>query len=223
MSRDIADRILTQNGWLSRQPRDFQLEVLSHSILERYEAKETIYRFEGPLGGAYGLVSGTLSVNASTPGGVPRIIHVGSAGSWTGEGCFLTRQPRRIELRALVETWLMHLPLSAMDRMAEKDPTVIRNFAQILVASTDTLIRVVHDLQKPEADKRIASILQRVAWSGPTPISLSQTELGVMANASRKQVNAALRKFAEAGWLSHSYRSVSIIKPEELLRYSESD
>ncbi|MGO4841964.1 Crp/Fnr family transcriptional regulator, partial [Rhizobiaceae sp. 2RAB30] len=70
----------------------------------------------------------------------------------------------------------------------------MRNFSHILMASVDVLIRIVHDLQIPDASRRIASVLQRATWIGERPIPLTQSEIGVMANASRKQVNAALAR-----------------------------
>ncbi len=86
--------------------------------------------------------------------------------------------------------------------------------------NVDTLLRIIHDLQKPEADRRIASVLQRATWTGEHPIPISQADLGIMANASRKQVNAALQRFAEAGWLEHAYRSITIKDIDALRRFA---
>jgi CRP-like cAMP-binding protein len=171
------------------------------------------------LGGIYGVVAGIMSVDSSPGHAAPLLMHIGIPGMWTGEGCFFTRQPRRIELRAIVDTCMMHLPLEAMDQMAARDPHTIRNFAQILMMNVDTLLRVVHDLQQRDASRRIAAVLWRVS-PGATPIPLSQTELGTMANASRKQVNAALQRFEAQGWLENGYRSIVLIKIAELRRFA---
>ncbi|MFX8844675.1 hypothetical protein ABTM93_19635, partial [Acinetobacter baumannii] len=77
---------------------------------------------------------------------------MGVPGAWTGEDSYLIRQPRRLELRAMVETWSMHLPLDQMDQMASADPMVAHNFGQIIMSSVDALIRVIHDLQKVDPD-----------------------------------------------------------------------
>ena len=44
-----------------------------------------------------------------------------------------------------------------------------------------------------------------------------------MANVSRKQVNAALRRFSEAGWLTNTYRSITITDAKALRRFAEGD
>lgn len=52
-------------------------------------------------------------------------------------------------------------------------------------------------------------------------IPLFQADLGLMANASRQQVNAAIQMFSEAGWVKHNYRSIIVLKPQALRQYSE--
>jgi CRP/FNR family transcriptional regulator, cyclic AMP receptor protein len=223
IKRDTAESILRQNGWLSCQPEAFRSEVLRRSILLHFSPGQAIYRVGDDLGGIYGLVSGTVMVNTAPPDRVPQLINVGAHGAWTGEGCFLTRQPRRIELRALVETWLMYLPLDQMDQMASADPMVAHNFGQIIMSSVDALIRIIHDLQKVDPDRRIASVLQRSASIGKHSLPLTQTEIGTMARASRRQVNAALKRFAQNGWLETSYRSITILNAEKLRLFATED
>jgi CRP-like cAMP-binding protein len=223
VTRAKAESILSRAGWLLLQPAAFRAEVLRRSILLHFAPGEVVYRFGDPLGGIYGLVAGTITVNTAPPTETPRPIHLGVPGAWTGEGCFLTRQPRRLELRALVDTWMMHLPLDALDKMAARDPAVVQRVIQILMMSIEVLIRVVHDLQKPDTSRRIAAVLQRATEIGEAPIPLSQTELGAMANASRKQVNAALQRFAISGWVTNTYRSITVIDAEGLRRFAAGD
>ncbi|MCO5063475.1 MAG: Crp/Fnr family transcriptional regulator [Rhizobiaceae bacterium] len=223
VKRAKAESILRESGWLSQQPPAFQDEVLRRSILLHFPAGEVIYRFGDDLGGIFGLVDGVLTVNTAPPDHTPQLIHVGAPGAWTGEGCFLTRQPRRLELRALVETWMMHVPLDQMDQMAAADPSVVRNFSHILMASVEVLIRIVHDLQIPDAARRIASVLNRAAWIGQRPIRLTQSEIGLMANASRKQVNATLSRFARIGWVKTDYRSITILDVEAVRQFAVGD
>jgi CRP-like cAMP-binding protein len=223
ISRAEAEEILSGAGWLPLVPEHFRTEILHRALPKDFAAGEVVYHFGDPIGGIYGLVAGTVAINTSPPTATPRLIHIGAPGFWTGEGCFLTREPRRIEMRALVPTTMMHLPLEAMDQMAMQDPNALRYFALILMVNVDTLIRIVHDLQHQDAARRIASVLHRAVWPADRPIPLSQTEIGVMANASRKQVNAALQRFAKAGWISNSYRAITVLDATELNRFAVGD
>ena len=117
----------------------------------------------------------------------------------------------------------MHLPLSAMDQMAEQDPESIRRFALFLMRTTGQLVRMVHDLQIPHAGRRIASVLHRAASAGTQLIPLSQSEIGVMANTSRKQVNVALKLFETNGWIESRYRSIRVLDDTALSSFAWED
>lgn len=218
-----ASRIMSERGWLPLLPEAFRTEVLRRSVLQRFAPGQAVFHLGDPAGGIYGLVAGTVSVSLAPAGAPPRLILLGVPGHWTGEACFLTRKPRRGELRAIVETTMLHLPLDEMDQMAARDAEVVRQVTLILMMSVEFLFRVIHDLQKPEADRRIASVLQRTSWIGGVPIPLTQSDVGIMANASRKQVNAAFKRFSEAGWMTNTYRSINITDPGALRRFAEGD
>jgi CRP-like cAMP-binding protein len=115
---------------------------------------------------------------------------------------------------------MMHLPLDAMDQIGRQDPMIVRRVVQILMMNLDVLVEAFYQLHNSYEDRRIAAALQRITPTENTPVPLSQTELGSMSNASRKQVNAALKRFADAGWLTRGYRSIVIRDIESLRRFS---
>ncbi len=223
ITKATAEQIMSEAGWLAHQPEAFRAEVLRRSTLMHFAPGDAIIHLGDPPGGIYGLVSGTVSLSLAPAGSTPRLILLGVPGYWTGEVCFLTRKPRRGDMRAVVATTMLHLPLDALDQMAARDPQVAHHVAQILVMSVEFLLRVIHDLQKPEADRRIASVLHRTTSIGKVAIPLTQSEIGVMANASRKQVNAALKRFSDAGWATNTYRSITIEDTGALRHFAEGD
>lgn len=223
MKRAEAERIVRRNGWLSHMPQAFCTDLLKQALLLKFAPGQVVFRHGDPLGGIYGLVTGIITVNTAAPEATPRLIHLGISGAWAGEGCFITGQPRRMELRALGEAWLMHVPLEAMEQVAARDPPALRAFAAITMFNVDVLFRIVHDLQKQNPHRRIASVLQRVAWHGRVPVPLSQSNLATMANASRQQVNQAIRRFSKAGWLRSGYRSLTVLHPRALQLFAEGD
>nr|WP_292769435.1 Crp/Fnr family transcriptional regulator [Mesorhizobium sp.] len=214
---------MSQGPWLESMAGSLRETLLRHAQLLKFAPGQIIYRYGETGGGMYGLVAGSLTVNAAPPDAAPRLIHLGKPGTWTGEGPFLTGQPRRIELRALGDSWLMYLPLEAMEQMAARDPAFPRAIGFNTALTIDLLVRIVHDLQKRDVGHRIASILDRASWLGDMPVPLSQTDLGIMANASRQQVNATMQRFASHGWVRYTYKSVTIIEPQALRRFSEGD
>lgn len=220
--RAVSEPLL-RSGWLSRQPAAFQDEIIARGGAQVFEPGSPVYLVGGPPGGIYGLIRGVLSVSTAPRHAAPRFIQFGIVGAWAGEGPFLTGEPRRAELIAIDECLMWHLPLDAMQQMAARDPEAIRRFAQITVGHFDVLARVIDDLLIPQAERRIASVLNRTAWLVAPTVPISQADLGAMANASRKQVNAALARFAARGWIEHSYRAIRVLDTSALLHFASGD
>jgi CRP/FNR family transcriptional regulator, cyclic AMP receptor protein len=217
-ARDVLSRI----GWLSRQPEEFQSEVFKRAAAVKFAAGEVIYRLGDPVGGIYGIVTGAVVANAAPRGYSSHILHVLAPGGWTGEAPFLSREPRRIGLTAAIETTAVYLPLDAMDQMAGRDPMATRRFTQILLINLDILLRAFYELQDPDEHRRIALTLRRITVSENTPIPLTQSALGILSNTSRKTVNAAMRRFVEAGWIKTAYRTFTIKDMKALSRFADS-
>lgn len=217
-----ARDMLSSIGWLSLQPEEFRTEIFRRVLPVKYQAGEFIYRMGDPLGGIIGIVSGAVTVYVAPPNALPQLLHVLTPGSWTGEGPFLSRQPRRITLQAAIDTTGVYLPLELMDQMSGRDPLATRRFTQIMLLNLDLLLRAFYDLQDPDEHRRIARALRRLAPVENTPIPLAQSALGMLSNTSRKTVNAALQRFTKAGWVRTAYRSVVVTDLDGLTRFAES-
>jgi CRP-like cAMP-binding protein len=125
-------------------------------------------------------------------------------------------------LRAALDTNAVYLPLEAMDQMAARDPLALRYFVQVMIINLDIVMRASYDLQDPDENRRIARALRRVMTLENTPIPLAQAALGILANTSRKTVNAALQRFEKSGWVKRGYRSITITNMKRLTQYAES-
>lgn len=216
-----ARDILSSIGWLSHQPEEFQEEVFRRAMPVKYRAGEYIYRMGDPIGGIIGVVSGAVIVSVAPPNALPQLLHVMTPGEWTGEGPFLSREPRRVNLQAAIDTSGVYLPLDLMDQMAGRDPLATRRFTQIMMINLDLVLRAFYDLQQSDEYRRVALALRRVVALENTPIPLSQEALGMLANVSRKTINAALKRFAKSGWVRSAYRSVTVLDRDGLTRYAE--
>ena len=221
MRREDAETVVRNNGWLNDQPPAFQDEVLRSATLQKCEPGQVIYRQGDEAGGIYGLVAGNFSINTAPPGGQPKLIHLSMPGYWTGEGSYFTRQPRRMELRAILPTWVMHVPLAQMDRITYEDPHRIRNFSLILMHSIDVSIQIMHDLQHSDPAVRIAATLNRALMSGSPTLSLTQEQLGEMSCTSRGQANRILRDFETKGWVKRSYGSILVVDASAIRAFAD--
>lgn len=219
LERKTAENAVLSKGWLAQQPQPFQQDVLARCLVQSFKPEQPVYRIGDPPGGVYGLVSGILAISLAPPHATERFIQFGLIGAWAGEGPFMTGDPRRVEMRAVSACTMLHLPLDAMHQLATRDPEAIRYFARMTIMHFDVLARVIDDLLIPQADRRIATVLERAGWQAQR-IQISQAELGNMANASRKQVNAAIARFAASGWIKHSYRTIELLDAKALMQFA---
>lgn len=223
MHPDIGSRMILQSrGWLALQPKSFQAKVLAGGRLVEIQRGKTLYAQGDPPGGIFGIVQGSLAVNIARGATGPHFCHLASPSEWFGEGPFLTGLGRMVGLEASVDTLLFNLPLEAMERIAAEDPRNIRHFAQITLVNMSIAMRVVEDLLIPDPLRRVAAILLRVtAGTDNGVVHLSQSQIGSMANASRKLVNRALAEFENRSWLRAGYCAVHILDRGKLRDYAD--
>lgn len=150
-------------------------------------------------GGIYGLVSGNVGILSGPFSETPQLMQLGRPGAWTGEGSYITRQPRLIELQAKLPTIMMYLPLDQMDKMTFLNPQVIRNFSMIMIHTIGVLLRIVNDLQLVDPARRIAATLDRARMQYLIELPITQAVLGEMSCATRRQASIVLKEFSENG------------------------
>ena len=180
-----------------------------------------------PPGGIYGVVSGGIAVEGCTAWHPPRMGHVHREGHWFGHGPALNGGNRTMGFRALEDSALLHVPLTALRREMRADSEMARLVGQMADLGTSLASWVACDLLISSAPRRVAAVLLRVtgAHEGVTPSApdgflLTQSEIGEMANASRLHVNRVLGQFAENGWIAKSYKHLRLLDAPALMRFA---
>jgi CRP/FNR family transcriptional regulator, cyclic AMP receptor protein len=212
--------VFARNGWLSAQPAEFRGKVLAACEPRPFAAGTSIYSQGDPAGGIYGIERGMVALSVRGPAAEASMAQLLRPGEWFGGSCFLTREPRRLAARAWTDSLLLHLPLEAMDRLAEEDAENLRRFGRLAMEGLDMAHRALSDLMLPSPAQRVAAALTRaVEGAGRTTLALTQQDLGAMANASRKLVNQSLSRFAGRRWVRVGYRQIEVIDVEALRRF----
>jgi len=153
--------------------------------------------------------------------------HVYREGHWFGHGPALNGGNRTMGYRALEDSSLLHVPLTALRREMRADSEMTRLVGQMANLGTTLASWIACDLLISSAPRRIAAVLLRVtgAHEGVTPSDpdgflLTQSEIGEMANASRLHVNRVLGHFAEKGWIAKSYKHLLLLNAPALMRFA---
>jgi CRP/FNR family transcriptional regulator, cyclic AMP receptor protein len=215
--------ILLQEGWLSRCPSEFQRAVLTAGRRRSFAAKHFVYHIGDAPAGIFGVASGAFALISAAERSEPHLSHLVRSGGWFGEGPLLTGEPRRVAAQARMAGEVFALPLKQIAALCATNPAWHRHFAALAFENLSIAIGVISDLQLQRSAARIAAALLRAAGCTvlapgrkPVPVPLSQSDLGEMANVSRQVVNATLRQWQGAGWISVRYGEVVVREIEEL-------
>jgi CRP/FNR family transcriptional regulator, cyclic AMP receptor protein len=214
MDKDQAEKIMTGTGWLSRQPPDFQKDVLGRSLLRRHRAGKVLYDVDDDGSGVFGLVEGVLEVQL--PNG--QIATVGTPGFWIGEAAAFRRAPRRAALVAKSEVWILYLPLAEFEVLIT-NAAYCRCFAHLTIEHLEDALRVVASLMPNDVVARVSGRLLSLSTAHAAPgvaLTVTQADLASMCGLSRQSVNKSLRRLIEAGAVASSYGKVSVVDPARL-------
>ncbi len=225
MDIERARAIVAKQGWLPKTPRPFREALLSRCILQEMQPGDVICRVGDPPGGLYGLVEGSLGILVSRAEKAPSVIHFARPGTWFGEACAMTGEPRRVGLVAARATALMHVPLPRLLELMSKDPDGWRCLALITLEHADTAVAAGNDLMLRDPDQRMAAVLLRLTgcrastppgdlW--PLQAAITQDEIATLANMARNTAGAILKRFNAAGYVKLKYRVVEVKQPDRL-------
>lgn len=222
-----ATTALSVRGWLASATPAQRAALLAAGRTVILEAGQRLFSAGAPPGGIFGVVSGGIAVEGSTPWHLPRVGHVYRTGDWFGHGPALNSGSRTMGYFALEQTDLLTVPLAPLRNLMRADPEMARLVGEMANRGTTLASWIACDLLIPDAPRRLAAVLLRVtgAMEGVQPSDqrgflLTQTILGEMANASRHHVNRVLGEFARSGWIAKRYGHLQLLDVEALKAFA---
>ena len=231
MDRRIAASFLASHGWLSATPDDFRNAILEASAWRNFEVGESLIVAGDPPGGIFGIASGSAS--AFTAFGAPDspMVHLGAAGIWTGEGCILTGEPRRVTIVVKAPMFAAYVSLPDLHSLLASRPEWWRHIGQLAQRTVDILVSGVADTMIRDPTRRCAALLLRLAGSrfsdtsdiGNPEVRLIQDELAAMSSLSRSSVSAIVRRLGDRGLIEVRFGSIAIVDAQGLRKIANGD
>jgi CRP/FNR family transcriptional regulator, cyclic AMP receptor protein len=227
MERSEIEVALTARGWLAGCEPALRRAILDRARPVAFAPDQIVFHAGDLAGGIYGIARGSfaLSVGAAATG--PALATILRTGVWFGNGPLIAERRRMLTFHAAEASLTLHLPLVAIREISGASIAAARVFADLANRNMQLAIRTVSDLLIPDTERRIAATLLRLtrADEGELPphsagFRLRQTELGEMANASRRSVVRALAKLEAQGWVTPGRQRIAIRDAQALARYA---
>ena len=228
MKRPEMESVLAARGWLAGLDRALQQAIFERARPVSLAPDGYVFHAGDPADGIYGIARGGFAISVSTAVSAPALATIVRSGVWFGNGPLVAGRHRALSFRATEASVALHLSASAMRDLIAARADAARAFMDLASLNMEVAIRVVSDLLIPQADRRIAATLLRVTRADdgelppdPAGFRLRQTELGEMANASRRSVVRALSTFAARGWVTLGQRRIAVGDPAGLAQFAQ--
>jgi CRP/FNR family transcriptional regulator, cyclic AMP receptor protein len=220
LERADAEKRILRRGWLAVQTAALQSAILRKSRLVSCPAGDFLFHVGDGPGGIYGVVQGGVGVHVPSIIGEVPLTHVLRTGTWFGYGPLLSGQKRTLTFSLTEPTDLFYVPLAALDDIQRSHPAHMRAIFALTDFAVSVSVDVIGTLQIREPNRRIAATLLRVAPPHddvppgvPLEVHLTQSQRAELANAGRQQVNRALGRMEEQGWIAASYGRIVLTDP----------
>jgi CRP-like cAMP-binding protein len=226
MKRAEAERLLLKSGWLAERPPEMRAEVLARCRL-LLPQPGTFLRFAGDdQGGIFGVASGGIGIQVPQGGEGQVLVHIARRGTWIGYTRVGTSAAWPMSYLVMEPSTVLHLPLPQLRELQASRPWMQPHLHALTDCGLERAIANVTSLMIRNPARRIAASLLRISPDGgdglPVTITLSQEQLGEIANAARDVVNRALKQFEANGWVTVGYRSVTLHRSRELEHFVQS-
>jgi len=224
MDLATARAAVSETGWLSHQPKGFRNELLRRTALKSYRKGEYLYHLEDDPGMMFGVVEGAVLIGVAHPIVGLYQAHLGRPGDWYGEAAALHGVNRRVAVEAVVPVQILCLPIKAVQKMLEEQPSWQKNFSALLLWNQENAIRTATDLLIKDPKARVCARLLTLCGvrdgnnlpKGAIELPLTQDQFAMMCGLSRKSVHLALRRLESEGFCENRYGGIVVSSAEAL-------
>ncbi|HKT17968.1 MAG TPA: Crp/Fnr family transcriptional regulator [Stellaceae bacterium] len=190
-------------------------ELASRLRHRQFKSGEPIFHVGAPGQSMMVILKGTVRVSLPGPSGKTVILADLSQGDIVGEVALLDGKGRSADATALTNCLVAALERRDVLPFLEKRPDVCLKLLELMCARLRKSDERMSEIAFFELPARLAKVLlERIgeAGGGTPRLSLSQSELAGMINASRENVNRCLRDWQRRGLVSLDERWISVLQ-----------
>lgn len=216
-------RAALERGWFAKLPPLLQSAMEQEGQYRRYVPGSTIHMIGDEPGGYWGLLSGCVRVWIAGPEHGPYFVDTLWPGEWGGEAGMLGER-RQVILSAAVECTTIYVARASIHAIVQRHPEHWNLFSGTLLGHLRVALTALSDALLASDEHRVIAVLLRLAGARsatPEPflalaIPATQSEIGVMANASRTTTNRVLKELRDASLITAGYGKVAVLEPDRL-------
>jgi CRP/FNR family cyclic AMP-dependent transcriptional regulator len=223
---DSAQRLLTGSAFFSALSVP-EIERIKHDWTTRaIETGELICKKGWPADAWIGVANGIIKIENISVDGRPTTLTNFSRGCWFGEGTLLKKDLWPYGAVAVVPSEVVLIPATTFDWLLNRNLGFNRFLLNQLNARLAQFVERCEHVRLHDADHHVAHCLAELVDPRLYPkternLTLSQESLARLSGVSRSVVSRVLLKLEKDGLLRADYRSITLLDPEGLRKYSD--
>lgn len=219
----MARQFLGAQPWFASLTLDEQAQLQAEISTFTARKGEVLLAQGQRADGWYAVLSGLVLLESEAEGN-RRSAFIGMPdGEWFGEGSALKNEPRRYNVVALRDTWLLSLPRAAFQRLQAQHLPFNQFLVQHLNMRLGQAMTLIETGRMRSPEQRVALYLSRQFWRSTRQLYITQDELGKLVGLSRQTVNRILRQLAQLDIVALDHGRVLIRSDEALSRFMAGD
>jgi CRP/FNR family transcriptional regulator, dissimilatory nitrate respiration regulator len=129
-------------------------------------AGQVLFRRGTPSTGFYMVREGRMQLSVSNSEGVVKVIEILSPGSAFGHAVMFLREPYPVDATALADTHLIFVPVRAVDRILDEDPSMARIMLASMAKRLQSKVQDITMLSLQSATQRIVAFVLGAVGAG---------------------------------------------------------
>ena len=220
VSQDVA-RLLSKSLLFGALDDTARRDLAAHVHRKSYDVGEPIFHIGAPGQSLIVILAGTVRVSLPGPRGKAVILADLGVGEVLGEIALLDGKERSADATALTKCDLLVLERRDVVAFLEKRADICLKLLELMCARLRKSDQRMSDIAFLELSVRLAKLLlDRLGPAGrpggKSKLSLSQTELAGMINATRENVNRCLRDWQRQGIVDIDERWIIVLRRDAL-------
>ena len=188
-------------------------------------AGQVLFRRGTPSTGFYIVREGQMQLSVSNSEGVVKVLEILSPGSAFGHAVMFLQEPYPVDATALADTGLVFVPVAAVDRVLDEDPSMARVMLASMAKRLQSKVQDIAMLSLQSATQRIVAYVLGAADVGLTSTSVElpvrKQVLASRLGMTPETFSRAMRALSGEGLLEVDGAVVQIPDVAALVAYSD--
>jgi CRP/FNR family cyclic AMP-dependent transcriptional regulator len=217
-----SESILLRSPWFMDQPQVIRTALIDEGRTMRLQPNQWIYSEGDTDSGIYGVLEGTLRVEAAVGQDRSVLLNIVGAGEFIGQARAFGGGGRIVTARASGAATVLAVSDSSLARIAQREPDIWRVVSALVYAQLNGVVQLTALLLGLPPRMRIAARLLALPTDGAVTC-VTQDDLAEMCGLSRKAVNAHLKALMGEGLVRTGYGGVRVLSRSRLHQLVQSN